>query len=101
MRGRVLLTVLWLTASGFEWSGKLQVDARGLRDPSPQRRIQAIQALADYDIAESKLHLIAVLGDGEESVRVEAARVLARHHVAEAVGPVSEWLSAFEKSSRI
>ena len=58
MRARALALVLASTLGAssvhaFEWSGKLEADAKGLKDSNPQRRLQAVQALAEYDIADS------------------------------------------------
>jgi HEAT repeat protein len=77
--------------AGFDWIGKIELDAEGLRSGDPRTRLIAITALASYDIEITRPHLLKALADDEDSVRQEAARVLGRQRVDEAVPYLISW----------
>ena len=99
----VLLAQLALTAEparGFDWSGKVAADARGLNDSDPGVRLNAVRALAAHASGDALRHLLAALSDDDPTVRLEAARALARHQVVEAVPLISEWLKSPDRELR-
>src|SRR3990172_4796096 len=96
-----IFLLLPANASAFEWIGRLRVEAKELKNANPQRRRDAVQALAQHDIRDTKKFLLEALEDDDPTVRVEAARLLARHKVAEAALPIADWLGDFDKQSRI
>lgn len=105
LRGAVclLLVVLAPTVAfaDFVWSGKLEAEASGLQDPRKEKRLQAIQQLSTYPIAQIQGHLLDTLGDVYADVRIAAAWVLARAHLEVAAEPISLWLSSPEKTTRV
>jgi HEAT repeat protein len=89
---RALLVGLLLLSAGFDWAGKVERDAEGLKASDPAKRREAIKNLSSYDIKLTRPHLLEALRDTDQKVRSEAAKLLARHKVAEAVPIVIEWL---------
>jgi HEAT repeat protein len=80
-------------AYDFAWSGKIELEAAGLKDPDPARRAGAVHQLGQYDTAAVKSYLLAALGDTDRNVRQAAGKILAERKVAEAAPIVIEWLN--------
>ena len=99
-----LLTLLIVTAApaarAFDWIGKIELDAEGLRDSDPSRRRTAIQKLSTYDIEVVKPYLLSALRDTDWRVRAAAGRLLGRHKVAEAAPLVVEWLNDPDRDTK-
>ena len=56
-------------ARGFDWIGKIELDADGLDSSDPQLRLQAVQRLGRYDIVWTKEYLLKALRDSDRKVR--------------------------------
>jgi HEAT repeat protein len=77
----------------FDWAGRVEVDAEGLRSGDSQKRHDAVLELGKYDIALTETHLLRVLDDPDEKVRHAAARALGQGGSQKAVPRLIEWLS--------
>ena len=77
---------------GFDWSGRIDADARGLAADDPDARVAAVVALGRYDASLTRAVLLPLLGDDDDDVRRAAARVLAAGGVVEAVPVLVTWL---------
>ncbi len=87
-------------AQAYQWSGKIAHAAKGLGDSDPSVRLAAVRKLAEFDPLVARKYLLPVLADRDAGVRREAARVLARGKVEDAILPISEWLQANDKEER-
>lgn len=76
----------------FEWIGKIELDAEGLKSPDQKKRREAVVALGKYDIAITAPYLLSALRDRDRSVRGEAGRILGKHKVLEAAPVIIQWL---------
>lgn len=93
----VLAVLFGLSASpvhAFDWIGKIELDAEGLKSPSVSKRRNAATRLAQYDISLVKSYLLTALRDTDPKVRETAARSLAEHKVEAAVPTIISWLNA-------
>ncbi|MEJ7601342.1 MAG: HEAT repeat domain-containing protein [Kofleriaceae bacterium] len=77
----------------FDWAGHVEVDAEGLRDSSDEKRHEAVNELAKYDITLTQPHLLAALNDPAQKVKHAAARVLGLGGSKAAVPVMVEWLN--------
>lgn len=77
----------------FDWAGHVELDAEGLASDDPQKRLEAVNELAKYDIALTEHHLLKALGDPDDKVRVAAARALGQGGSQKAVRAMTDWLS--------
>ena len=77
----------------FEWIGKIELDAEGLRSPDHKKRREAVTALGKYDISITAPYLLRALRDSDWGVRAEAGRILGKHKVAKATPIIIEWLN--------
>jgi HEAT repeat protein len=68
----------------FEWYGRVEHDARGLKSEDPDQREAAVHTLRTYDPALTKAHLVPMLEDPSLEVKVAAARALGVGAVSEA-----------------
>lgn len=97
--GPLALGALLLAAPGpasaydFAWSGKIELEAAGLKDPDPARRAAAVHQLGQYETDAVKRYLLEALEDGDRTVRQAAGKILAERKVAEAARIVIEWLN--------
>ena len=82
------------SAHAFDWIGRVELDAEGLRAAEESDRVDAVQRLGQYDIAWVKPYLMRALKDPSERVRAAAARLLGRAGVEEAIPMVIPWLSS-------
>ncbi len=96
----LLLLVAVRPALGFDWIGKIELDAEGLQDNDPQTRRNAVQRLSNYDIDIVKPHLLKALRDSDSRVRIAAGRILGRNKVAEAAPIVIEWLNDPDRDTK-
>lgn len=97
-------------AYDFDWAGRVELDADGLKANSPKDRLRAVQALSKYDIDRTAEHLLRALNDSDSQVRFEAGRVLGRKGVVEVkhddgpptnvVAIVAEWLEEPDSSTK-
>lgn len=79
-------------AAAFDWIGKVERAAEGLRSTDPVKRREAVKDLGAYDIEMVKRYLLQAMRDTDPQVRSQAAKLLAAHKVAEAVPIVIDWL---------
>ncbi|HTM23118.1 MAG TPA: HEAT repeat domain-containing protein, partial [Kofleriaceae bacterium] len=79
-------------ATAFDWVGKVEREAEGLRSNDPGKRREAIKNLSGFDIKLTKRYFLTALRDSDPKVRSDAAKMLARYKVVEAVPIVIEWL---------
>ena len=63
-------------AANFDWIGHVELDAEGLLSDEPAKRLEAVTDLGKYDIALTQDYLLRALDDGEDKVRLAAARAL-------------------------
>lgn len=109
MHGRFLAALLAVAALSrpavaFDWIGKVELDAQGLKDADPQKRRQAVNNLARYDassIALVKPYLLQALRDPDPQVRARAGEALGRHRVREALPIVVTWLNDSDPDLRL
>jgi HEAT repeat protein len=80
-------------AANFDWAGHVELDAEGLSSDDPAKRLDAVNALAKYDIALTQAYLLKAVGDGDDKVRVPAARALGLGGSAAVVPLMIEWLT--------
>lgn len=105
--GAAALVAIALAAgptAAFDWVGKVELDAEGLRDSDPHKRRQAVNDLARYDadsLALVKPHLLRALRDPDPQVRARAGEALGRHQVVEALPVVVEWLNDADPQIRL
>ena len=88
-------------ASAFDWIGKVELAADGLKSPDPDKRLEAVRRLSKSDIAWTKKYLLGALGDPDVRVRSAAGRVLARAKVREAVPVVKRWLAGADRDAQL
>jgi HEAT repeat protein len=89
----LLLGVPRAGAWTFDWAGHVEVDAEGLKDPSDDKRHEAVNELAKYDITLTQPHLLAALNDPAQKVKHAAARVLGLGASKAAVPIMIDWLN--------
>ncbi|MEM9490101.1 MAG: HEAT repeat domain-containing protein, partial [Myxococcota bacterium] len=77
----------------FEWIGKIEMDAEGLKSSDHRLRRSAVAALGKYDIAITTPYLMEALRDSNWGVRAEAGRILGEHSVTAAAPIIIEWLN--------
>jgi HEAT repeat protein len=85
----------------FEWAGRLRVLAAGLEDPKESVRLDAVRALAEFPLVDSRTFLLKATADLNDGVRLAAARALARHREHALVPILVEWLSDIELNMRV
>lgn len=86
--------------AGFDWIGRIEVEAEGLSDSEPGRRLAAVQALSGFDAALARPYLLRALTDDDDAVRMEAGRALGRGGVIEAAPEIVDWLGDFDPKVR-
>ncbi len=89
----IALTVWADPAAAFDWIGKVELDAEGLKSPDSQKRYDAIRKLQQYDELVVRSYFLGALRDPDERVRSLAGRWLGKHHVTAAVPAIVEWLN--------
>ena len=90
--------VAWpVEAHAFDWIGKIDLAADGLKSDDPEVRVEAVRKLGKSEVAWAKKHLLKALRDRDARVRAAAGRVLARAKVTEAVPDVMSWLAGADK----
>jgi len=87
-------------ANGFDWIGKIELDAQGLKTDDANKRRAAATRLAQYDIGLVSKYLLSALRDQDKRVRVIAGRTLAENKVEAAVPTIIYWLNSFESSEQ-
>lgn len=76
----------------FDWSGRIEADARGLASDDAEQRVTAVNALRAYDASLTRRLLLPMLDDDDDEVRRAAARALGAAGVVEAVPSLVPWL---------
>src|SRR5258707_941380 len=89
----LLLGVARPAAANFDWAGHVELDAEGLTNDDPAKRLEAVSDLAKYDIALTQAHLMKALSDDDDKVRLAAAKALGLGGSTEAITPMIEWLT--------
>jgi HEAT repeat protein len=80
-------------AANFDWAGHVELDAEGLSSDDPAKRLEAVSDLGRYDIALTQPYLTRALGDGDENVKIAAAKALGLGGSAAAVPAMIDWLT--------
>jgi HEAT repeat protein len=80
-------------AANFDWAGHVELDAEGLSSDDATKRLDAVNALAKYDIALTQAYLLKAVGDDDDKVRVPAARALGLGGSPAVVPIMIEWLT--------
>src|SRR5215468_6706732 len=80
-------------AANFDWIGHVELDAEGLASDDAAKRLEAVNDLGKYDIALTQAYLLHALGDGDDKVRLAAARALGSGGALAAVPKIIEWLT--------
>ncbi|HEX3763777.1 MAG TPA: HEAT repeat domain-containing protein [Kofleriaceae bacterium] len=80
-------------AANFDWIGHVELDAEGLASQDPAKRLEAVSDLGKYDIALTEDYLLRALGDGDDKVRLAAAKTLGVGRAKSAVPKMIEWLT--------
>jgi len=80
-------------AANFDWIGHVELDAEGLASDDPAKRLEAVADLGKYDIALTQNYLLRALGDGDDKVRLAAAKMLGLGAATAAVPKMIEWLT--------
>ncbi|HTJ46126.1 MAG TPA: HEAT repeat domain-containing protein [Kofleriaceae bacterium] len=88
-------------AWSFDWIGRVEVDAENLQSDDPKERLDAVTALANYDVAYTAPYLLKALDDDDASVRLEAGRVLGRGGARAAAPRITEWLGDASAQTRM
>ncbi len=88
------------SAWSFTWAGQVELDAEGLQSSDPAKRVEAVDALADRDIALTQGHLLKAVEDPDERVRLQAARALGKGGALAAVPVMIEWLASIKQEVR-
>ena len=81
-------------ASGFDWVGKVDLYAEGLRSKDPDVRLEAVRRLGKSEVRWARSHLLRALRDPDIRVAAAAGRMLARGKVRAAVPIVVPWLAS-------
>lgn len=80
-------------SDGFDWVGKVAVDAEGLRSDDAKQRVEAVHLLAmDYP-GWSQPYLLKALTDSDRTVRLEAGKALGAAGSSAAVPMMVDWLA--------
>ncbi|HEU4732285.1 MAG TPA: HEAT repeat domain-containing protein [Kofleriaceae bacterium] len=79
--------------ANFDWAGHVELDAEGLASDDVSRRIDAVNALAKYDISLTQGYLLRAVRDDDDRVRVPAARALGLRGATAVVPLMIEWLT--------
>ncbi|MBX3162381.1 MAG: HEAT repeat domain-containing protein [Deltaproteobacteria bacterium] len=87
-------------AWNFDWAGHVEADAENLKADDPQKRLDAVQALRNYDIALTEPHLLKALADDDDKVQQEAAKVLGAGGSTRAVPVMVDWLNDPDPNKR-
>jgi HEAT repeat protein len=96
----VLLLPVEASAGNFDWIGRVELDAEGLKSDDESTRLTAVQALASYDPALAKPYLLKAIDDESEGVAEAAAMALARGGDTDAAPTVIDWLGDIDKQVR-
>jgi HEAT repeat protein len=80
-------------AANFDWIGHVELDAEGLLSKDAAKRLEAVSDLGKYDIALTQDYLLGALDDGDDRVRLAAARALGSGGASRAVRKMVEWLT--------
>jgi HEAT repeat protein len=100
MLNRLVLVAALLAMTAFDWVGKIELNADGLKSEDPEQRIEAVRKLGKSEVQWAKKHLLRALKDPDVRVRSAAGRVLARAKVVEAVPEIIRWLSGADKDAQ-
>jgi HEAT repeat protein len=79
--------------ANFDWAGHVELDAAGLSSGDPAKRLDAVNALAKYDIVLTQAYLLRAVADDDDKVRVPAARALGIGGAAAVVPIMIDWLT--------
>ena len=95
MLGAALLAVAIrpAAAKNFDWIGHVELDAEGLASDDAGKRLEAVGDLGKYDIALTQSYLLRALTDGDDKVRIAAAKNLGLGGATAAVPTMVEWLT--------
>ncbi len=84
----------------FDWLGKIDLDAEGLKSEDPQLRLKAVRDMQRYEIEWTRDYLLSALRDEDVNVRAAAGRILAKHRIREALPIIIKWLSELDVQSK-
>jgi len=103
--GKVLLAAALLLpvtarAGNFDWLGRIELDAEGLKSEDESVRLTSVQNLSSYDPALARPYLLKALRDDSDAVRIEAGRALGRGGILDAAPIVVEWLGDVDPKVR-
>lgn len=90
-----------LALPGFDWPGGSARLNAALRDPSPERRREAVREAAASPDAEARRVVLSALDDADEQVRLDAAAAVTRMRFTEAAPALSRWLDAPSAALRL
>ncbi|HEX2687613.1 MAG TPA: HEAT repeat domain-containing protein [Kofleriaceae bacterium] len=79
--------------ANFDWAGHVELDAEGLSSDDATRRFEAVSDLSKYDIVLTQNYLLQALGDGDDKVKVAAAKALGLGGATAAVPTMVTWLT--------
>jgi HEAT repeat protein len=82
------------SGDGFDWIGKVELHADGLRSKDPEQRLEAVRRLGKSEVRWARPHLLRALRDPDIRVAGAAGKILARGKVVQAVPIVIPWLSS-------
>jgi cellulose synthase operon protein C len=81
-------------AGGFDWVGKVELYADGLKSKDPEQRLEAVRRLGKSEVRWARPHLLRALRDPDIRVAGAAGKILARGKAVEAVPIVIPWLAS-------
>lgn len=87
-------------ADRFDWAGKVEIDAEGLKSDDPKQRREAVRKLATDAISLSQPFLLAALRDDDRSVRLEAGQALGMRGSKAALPVLIDWLADSDPKTR-
>src|SRR5690349_11323152 len=97
----LLFALLTNGAWTFDWAGHVELDAENLKSDDAQKRYDAVNELAKYDIALTEDHLLKMLDDPEDRVRIAAARALGSGGSMKAVDVLNRWLTELDPKLKV
>ena len=83
-----------VSAGGFDWVGKVELHADGLKSKDPEQRLEAVRRLGKSEVRWARPHLLRALRDPDIRVAGAAGKILARGKALEAAPIVIPWLSS-------
>ena len=96
------LALLLNGAWTFDWAGHVELDAENLKSDDAQKRYDAVNELAKYDIALTEKHLLDLLAsETDDKVKVAAAKALGSGGSLKAVPIMTEWLNEADPKLKV